>query len=331
MTTTFEPPCSELQNEPDVPGAMWPDPWAVLLAGGDGIRLRDLTRRISGDSRPKQFCPIIGCESLFRQTQARLEALFPRDRQVFVLSRAHEPYYGEDLADAGDSCVIEQPLNRGTGIAIVLAIVHVLLRDPDAIAAFFPCDHYYANDESFRSTIRLAVACANRHPDAIILVGAEAEYAEVEYGWIEPGPAVSQGAADGALFQVHRFWEKPPLLQARALLNSGCLWNTFVTVGRAATFLEVLRSEFPEVVRAITRALGDSNLESAYRCLPAMDFSRDVLAHQAHRLLVLRDRASGWADLGSQDRVFATLARKGIQPKWISYPGRDLSASPTPL
>ena len=44
--------------------------WAVLLAGGDGVRLRDLTRRIAGDSRPKQFCRIIGGQSLFRQTRA---------------------------------------------------------------------------------------------------------------------------------------------------------------------------------------------------------------------------------------------------------------------
>jgi hypothetical protein len=91
--------------------------WAILLAGGDGVRL-DLTRRIAGDSRPKQFCRIIGGQSLFRQTRTRLDPLFMRDRQVFVLSRAHERYYGEDLTDAGDSSVIEQPLNRGTGIAI---------------------------------------------------------------------------------------------------------------------------------------------------------------------------------------------------------------------
>ncbi len=99
--------------------------WAVLLAGGDGVRLRDLTRRIAGDSRPKQFCRIIGEQSLFRETRTRLDPLFIRDRQVFVFSRAHERYYGDDLTDAGDSCVIEQPLNRGTGIAIILA----LLRD----------------------------------------------------------------------------------------------------------------------------------------------------------------------------------------------------------
>ena len=30
--------------------------WAVLLAGGDGVRLRGLTESIVGDQRPKQFC-----------------------------------------------------------------------------------------------------------------------------------------------------------------------------------------------------------------------------------------------------------------------------------
>ena len=60
--------------------------WAVLLAGGDGIRLRDLTRKIVGDYRPKQFCPIVGEESLLSQTRARLSPLFSDDRQVFVVS-----------------------------------------------------------------------------------------------------------------------------------------------------------------------------------------------------------------------------------------------------
>ena len=64
--------------------------WAVLLAGGDGIRLRDLTVRIVGDHRPKQFCPIIGSESLLSQTRARLDPLFSGDRQVFVVSYDHE-------------------------------------------------------------------------------------------------------------------------------------------------------------------------------------------------------------------------------------------------
>ena len=74
--------------------------WAVLLAGGDGARLRDLTVRIAGDDRPKQFCPIVGAESLLRQTRARLDPLSSSDRQAFVVSYAHERYYAEELFGA---------------------------------------------------------------------------------------------------------------------------------------------------------------------------------------------------------------------------------------
>ena len=46
--------------------------WAVILAGGDRTRLKALTRRISGDDRPKQFCRILGQETLLEQTQRRV-------------------------------------------------------------------------------------------------------------------------------------------------------------------------------------------------------------------------------------------------------------------
>jgi mannose-1-phosphate guanylyltransferase len=290
--------------------------WAVVLAGGDGVRLRDLTRRIAGDSRPKQFCRIVGGKSLLSQTRARLEPLFPSDRQAFVVSRAHERFYREDLSHADDSCVIAQPLNRGTAVAIVLALVHVLQRDPNAVIGVFPCDHYYSDDDSFRLTIRSAADCAEQYPQSLILVGAEAEYPEIEYGWIQPGSAVSHDR-DGLLYRVNQFFEKPALPQARALLRNRCLWNTFVIMGTAATFLELLCSQVPEVVLSVTRALADGGLDCAYELLPAVDFSRDVLTPQPHKLLVLRDATSGWADLGSPARVLETLTRNGIHPEWL--------------
>src|SRR5580698_2415479 len=178
--------------------------WAVLLAGGDGVRLRDLTVRIVGDDRPKQFCPIVGTESLLRQTRARLDPLFSGDRQVFVVSCAHERYYREEFADAKDSLVIAQPLNRGTAVAIIVALVQVMQADPDAIVGFFPCDHYYSNDESFRSIVRSAAAGAEQFPGSLVIVGAEAEYAETGYGWIEPGLTVTQLQA-GPLCGVSQF------------------------------------------------------------------------------------------------------------------------------
>jgi mannose-1-phosphate guanylyltransferase len=45
---------------------------AVILAGGDGSRLRPLSRLIAGDDRPKQFCPILGDETLLDRTRRRV-------------------------------------------------------------------------------------------------------------------------------------------------------------------------------------------------------------------------------------------------------------------
>jgi mannose-1-phosphate guanylyltransferase len=42
--------------------------WGLILARGDGTRLRPLTRRIAGDERPKQFCPVLSTETLLEQT-----------------------------------------------------------------------------------------------------------------------------------------------------------------------------------------------------------------------------------------------------------------------
>ena len=256
------------------------------------------------------------------QTRARLDPLFSGDRQVFVVSRAHERYYSKELADAKDSLVIAQPMNRGTAVGIIVALVQIMQADPDAIVGFFPCDHHYSDDESFRSIVRSATAGAEQFPGSLVIVGAEAEYAETEYGWIEPGPAVLETQAE-PLCRVNRFWEKPALPQARALLQSGCLWNTFVTIGSAATFLELVCSEVPDVVLSVTRALADNDLAATYARLPSVDFSRDILAHQANKLLVLRDSGSGWADLGSPDRVLGLLAKNVNQPAWFrqtNYP-----------
>jgi mannose-1-phosphate guanylyltransferase len=152
------------------------------------------------------------------------------------VTRTHETYYREELRNVDDSCIIPQPLNRGTGVAVAVALLHILQRGADAVVVFVPCDHYYSDFEAFGRAIRSAISGAEQYPDSIVLLGAEARYAEVEYGWIDPGSAISHVPVP--LLRVNRFWEKPSLRQDRALLRRGCLWNTYVTVGHASTFLD---------------------------------------------------------------------------------------------
>jgi mannose-1-phosphate guanylyltransferase len=155
---------------------------------------------------------------------------------MFVVTKAHETFYREELSDANSSRVVAQPANRGTGVAIIVALLRVLQYGRDAVIAFFPSDHYFADDAALASMVQSAIGFARKHTESLILLGAEPRWPEVEYGWIEPGALVTN-RCQTPLLRVRRFWEKPPLARARELMRAGGLWNTFVTIGQAGAFI----------------------------------------------------------------------------------------------
>jgi mannose-1-phosphate guanylyltransferase len=146
-------------------------PWAIVLAGGEGTRLQSLTRTIEGDARPKQFSKIFGSRSLLGHTRDRLQPVFNNDRVLFVVTKNHETFYRRELLDVDRANVLEQPANRGTAVALIATLLQLLQYKPDAIVGIFPSDHYYADTTLWRpSSRRLALA---RPHDSIVLIGAK--------------------------------------------------------------------------------------------------------------------------------------------------------------
>ncbi len=296
-----------------------PHTWAVVLAGGDGTRLKSLTRLISGDSRPKQFCPIFDGKTLLTQTRSRLAKAVAPDHTLFVVVKAHERFYKSDLADVDPSRLVIQPENKGTAAAIAFSLLRILQADEEAIVGYFPADHYFEQDGPFLAVIDSAFELAQQNTDSLVLLGAEPHQPEIEYGWIEPG------AGYGDCTRVSRFWEKPSLDIAKDLLKRGCLWNTFVMVGRARMFLDLLAATVPELLQAFEPVAPMSHdgsetkrVRRLYRSLPPVDFSHQVLAKCTDRLLLLRLGDARWSDLGKPERVMATLEEAGIQPQWAA-------------
>jgi mannose-1-phosphate guanylyltransferase len=92
--------------------------WAVVPAGGEGMRLRSVTCAIVGDDRPKQYVPLIGADSLLRQTMARAARLSPRERTLVVSQQHHAGWLAADLGAHREPKLLLQPENRDTAAGV---------------------------------------------------------------------------------------------------------------------------------------------------------------------------------------------------------------------
>lgn len=298
--------------------------WGVILAGGDGTRLKSLTRVVSDDERPKQFCPLLGGRTLLAQTRLRTARSIDLDRTLFLLTKSHEAFYAAELVNVPPIRMIVQPNNRGTLPAILWSLMRIIRFDEHALVAFFPSDHYYSEEEKFMAGVASAYDLAEANARSVILLGAVAKHPEVEYGWIEPEAAAVSRSGDH-LRRVKRFWEKPSYQIAQGLLDQGCLWNTFVMVGRASAFLEMIQQRVPGLYRNFEPllTLTDPEMEaemmrSIYDSLPLTDFSRQVLSVSTERLAVSSLGDIGWSDLGDPRRLITTLFESGIENPWVA-------------
>ena len=298
--------------------------WGVILAGGDGKRLLPLTRKLSGDDRPKQFCALTGGETLLDQTLRRVSPLIADRQTLLLLTETHQRFYTDQLAGFSNQRLLIQPYNHGTAPAIAYSLTHIDRMDSEAIVAFFPSDHHFANNEAFADHVALAFQQAEMDSDRVILLGIQPDAPEESYGWIEPGNSVDRSAVS----EVRRFWEKPSRGVAARLMRDGCLWNSFVMVGRASAFLAMIRRSLPELLRSFESMEG-SGLRELYARIPATNFSDEVLSKRPSDLTVLPARGLGWSDLGEPQRVLYALGTHSLSwnvPSESIMSGLEVSA-----
>ncbi len=286
--------------------------WALVLAAGDGTRLRSLTTVGSGISVPKQFCSLYGGPSLLHEALRRARAVVPDQRTCVVVAEQHRTWWAGALRSLPAENVIVQAKNRGTGLGILLSLLHILTRDPKARIILLPSDQYVSQESVLTAAIKHALTRLEWRARETILLGVRPEERDPDLGYIVPGQNDGGGA-----HCVARFVEKPSLIVANELIQAGGLWNAFIIVSTGAALLDLFCNRFPEIVGVLSAAIrSDKNKNSActgvdeiYGSLPVVDFSRDILAEQLATLRVLPVPACGWSDLGTPERVAGALRR----------------------
>ncbi|MBI2349128.1 MAG: NTP transferase domain-containing protein [Deltaproteobacteria bacterium] len=296
----------------------------IVLAAGEGERLRPFVHRLRGEALPKQYVNFVGGRSMLEHTFDRAERVIAPERLFAVVGRDHlrHPDVRMQLSGRPSGAVVVQPENRETAPGILLPLMHLCSRYPDPVVAVFPSDHFVLHEELFMAHVDLAYRVVERYPSYLVLLGMEPDRPEPEYGYILPGDRWSR-LGPLAVRKVARFVEKPNPGSARELIEGGGLWNTMVMVFRAGAMLELVRQQEPLLYGAflrISQALGTererSAIEESYRQMEAVNFSRAVLEPvsrlEASPLLVLPVRGVLWSDWGSEQRIVTTLGETGL-------------------
>jgi mannose-1-phosphate guanylyltransferase len=285
--------------------------WALVLAAGEGSRLRALTTH-RGVAVPKQFCSLVGGPSLLEEAILRAEAIVPRQRVCTIVAEQHRAWWESSLRFMPRRNVIVQPQNRGTAVGLLLPLLHIVQRDPQARVVILPSDHYVRDEAVLARSLRQAANRLSHDTQNLWLLGISPEEADPELGYIVPGSRDDAGA-----LRVAQFVEKPPVTLARLMIERGGLWNAFILAGSVQAILRMFEQRYPQLLNEMQAAVRrdascpDEAIAATdlYPRLPELDFSRHVLEGSESLLRVLPVPACGWSDLGTPRRVSEALRR----------------------
>ena len=274
----------------------------AVLSGGSGTRLWPLSTR----ERPKQFLPLTGDASLFRQTLDRVGDRASYAAPVVVANAAHEELCKVDLAQEADARLILEPIARNTAVAIVMAAAVISeLHGPDTLMLVMPSDHRIGDQAAFHAAVQRGVAAAER--GRLITFGVQPTEPETGFGYLEAGEPLAD--APGS-FTVARFTEKPPLAAAEAMVASGKhYWNGGIFLFAAGVFLDEAGRLAPEISAAGQQAVAQGDVagitvrpaEAALRDCP--NVSVDYAVMERSNRIAMVPLSADWSDVGSWDAL----------------------------
>ena len=278
--------------------------YAVIMAGGAGVRLWPLSRK----SRPKQTLRIFDGTSLLRQAFERISGMFAPEQIYVITNDSHIALVEKELPELLPANLIGEPAGRDTANAVGLAAAVLSHKDPEAVIGIFTSDHVITPVERFHADVARAFEVAEQHADALVTLGVRPTGADTNYGYIRRGKRVSDG-----VFEVEKFTEKPSLASAMKYVSSGeYYWNSGMFAWRATTILDQIQKHLPQSHHALLDIAStwgtekfSARLKEVYPSLMRISIDFAVM-ERADRVLVV-ELGCHWVDVGSWPAMEAVM------------------------
>jgi mannose-1-phosphate guanylyltransferase/mannose-6-phosphate isomerase len=226
------------------------DIYAIILAGGSGVRFWPLSREKS----PKQMLQIFGGDTLLRQTIKRMNGFVPPENIWIVTTEEQAQdirFHLEPLGLVSNAIqLIKEPLGRNTAPAVGLAAIYLDRISPESIMIVMPSDHAISDPERFKNDLRLAFQGAKE--GYLVTFGIKPNRPEIGYGYIKIGNYAKMELGD--FFKVDGFFEKPDLKTAATYLSDGrYFWNSGIFVFKTSTILSEIQKHLPPLYTTLKK------------------------------------------------------------------------------
>ena len=268
----------------------------VILSGGAGSRLWPASRQ----AEPKQLLALVTDRSMIQETVARFdnEMFHP---PVFICNASHEKMIRAQMAEIGVEigAVIVEPMGRNTAPAAIVAALHALAVQEDALFLLAPADHHITKPDAFRRVVAAGAPVAGQ--GHLVTFGIKPDHAATGFGYIHKGSMLSPGS-----FFVDKFVEKPPQEVAEIYLqDGGYYWNSGIFLFHAQTLIDEMANYSPGVEAPAREAYERASVTNGTVHLDRESFAKcddepvdkAVMEHTAKAAIIPCDL--GWHDIGS--------------------------------
>jgi len=281
--------------------------YAVIMAGGSGTRLWPVSRQ----SHPKHTLPILGDSSLFQTTVERLKGLFEIENILVVTTEKQYIQLKEQVPEIPKENFLLEPEPRGTASVVGLAATVIQTRDPQAIMAVLPCDHYISNTDLFKYIMKVAMDVADK--GYLVTLGITPTFPATGYGYIQRGASIAE-EFPYPVYQVIKFKEKPDETQAREMVaRKDHSWNSGMFIWRSDRILEEFSRQMPELKERLDEIIAvwgtpkqNVVLRKSWTSLKVETIDYGIMEN-ATRVAVLPASGLVWSDVGSWDSLFDVL------------------------
>jgi len=272
--------------------------YALILAGGEGTRFAPL----STPEKPKQFLPLVGEDSLIRQTAARIQSVISSEDWWVATNAKYCELVKSHLSEMNPDHIIGETKKKNTAPAIALAAAALNRMDPESIMVILPSDHVILDNTGFIITLQKAIDTA-AGSDSLVTLGITPTWPSSDYGYIEQGEDLG-----GGVFRVSRFVEKPDHETARQYLDAKrFVWNSGMFVWQTRSILDEMRKHLPVVYQLLQSLQWGAQLPTPkeigrfFKEVDSVSIDYGVM-EKSHRCLVI-PAEFGWNDVGTWESL----------------------------